>query len=639
MIGSFSVIVPAFRCEDYIVRTLESIETSIAQFQDRHPHASQVQAQVVVVNDASPDQTLTVIESFVRSQSRYGSSHYTLVSHARSLGAGPARNTGAKVSTGEILFFCDGDDLFLPDHIYACYRALNGELPLKSGSTVQLDERVLQPDMISELNEDSETSPNTVSIVSTQTKIEEDIHPSWKSAVENSLLINLCLRRDCHDFVEGFPEASTYKQIRGREDITYRKWLARFFTIYRLGLETVEYIRYPGNSFDRQMEKFQMSPKDYKPNWPKDEAIAHAIADRIEADHVYALRQKLARLQLRFIPVELVHWSSLVTEALTEKRYPEAIAFYERGVAVEPDLGARFRDQLARAYNNLAAQQHQQGKLDQAAHNFEQSLELKPNYPPEDLAKIHFNLGMVAQDQKDYAKALNWLQQAAQLDANLPQVRHHILRLNYLQSVQQHGYQFTQDWFSNNLLVWQTFIAPLAGQEGLKVLEIGSWEGRSTCWLLENILTHDTATITCIDTFEGSYEHQQFNPDYLQTVESRFDFNITQTQAGHKVEKCIGRSQTMLRTLPLATYDILYIDGSHVAGDVLQDAMLGWDLIKVGGLIIFDDYGFSFGQPQEGKPALPQNPKVGVDAVLNLFGDRLKVLYKGYQVLVRKLQP
>ena len=36
-------------------------------------------------------------------------------------------------------------------------------------------------------------------------------------------------------------------------------------------------------------------------------------------------------------------------------------------------------------------------------------------------------------------------------------------------------------------------------------------------------------------------------------------------------------------------YDIIYIDGSHEARDVLEDAVLAYRLLKIGGLLIFDD--------------------------------------------------
>ena len=36
-------------------------------------------------------------------------------------GAACARNTGAAQSTGDLLYFLDGDDLFYPPHLHACY--------------------------------------------------------------------------------------------------------------------------------------------------------------------------------------------------------------------------------------------------------------------------------------------------------------------------------------------------------------------------------------------------------------------------------------------------------------------------------------------------------------------------------------
>lgn len=64
------------------------------------------------------------------------------------------------------------------------------------------------------------------------------------------------------------------------------------------------------------------------------------------------------------------------------------------------------------------------------------------------------------------------------------------------------GYKFTTDWFIENLPTWEQYLIHLANQPEINVLEIGSWEGMSACWLLDNILTHESSRITCIDTFE-----------------------------------------------------------------------------------------------------------------------------------------
>lgn len=44
-----------------------------------------------------------------------------------------------------------------------------------------------------------------------------------------------------------------------------------------------------------------------------------------------------------------------------------------------------------------------------------------------------------------------------------------------------------------------------------------------------------------------------------------------------------GRSEAVLRDLPLGRYDFVSIDGSHEAADMLSDAVLIWPLAKPGG--------------------------------------------------------
>jgi len=199
---------------------------------------------------------------------------------------------------------------------------------------------------------------------------------------------------------------------------------------------------------------------------------------------------------------------------------------------------------------------------------------------------------------------------------------------NYPQS----QYLFTQDWFTGNIPIWQEFLKPFMNQSGVKALEVGSWEGMSTCWLLDNVLTDPSAQITCIDTFKGSDENMIYSYHYLASVESRFDTNIEARGAGQKVNKIIGQSKAVLPSLPTDNYDFIYIDGSHRVIDALTDAVLCWSLLKVGGLIIFDDYGF-------GSPEQPETRTgIGIDAFLSAFYTHIQVLHKGWQVIVKKIR-
>ena len=54
-----------------------------------------------------------------------------------------------------------------------------------------------------------------------------------------------------------------------------------------------------------------------------------------------------------------------------------------------------------------------------------------------------------------------------------------------------HSFHFTTDYFSIHHLMWEALFKEVfpVGLE-YNFLEVGSWEGRSTVWLLQNVLTH-----------------------------------------------------------------------------------------------------------------------------------------------------
>ena len=61
--------------------------------------------------------------------------------------------------------------------------------------------------------------------------------------------------------------------------------------------------------------------------------------------------------------------------------------------------------------------------------------------------------------------------------------------------------KFTADGFSSHIPNWERWLRPLAGQP-TQVLEIGSYEGRSAVWLLQEILTHPESRLTCVDIWD-----------------------------------------------------------------------------------------------------------------------------------------
>jgi len=192
--------------------------------------------------------------------------------------------------------------------------------------------------------------------------------------------------------------------------------------------------------------------------------------------------------------------------------------------------------------------------------------------------------------------------------------------------------RFTHDWFSKNIPIWEEHVLPFAGRENYSVLEVGSWEGRSACWLLEHVLTHPTARLTCVDTWGGCAHHDL--EDVITEVEKTFDRNIAAVSGTAKVTKVKGPSQHVLRGLPLQLFDLVYIDASHLAPNVLTDAVLCWELLKDGGMLIFDDYQWKSPAHDRKNPLI--EPKIAIDAFLRIFGPHLHVIEKGRQMLATK---
>lgn len=181
-------------------------------------------------------------------------------------------------------------------------------------------------------------------------------------------------------------------------------------------------------------------------------------------------------------------------------------------------------------------------------------------------------------------------------------------------------YDFSVDMFTFRVLpVWEETLGHLKGKPNINYLEIGVFEGGSAIWMLENILTDPTTKMTCIDIF----------PEPLR---EKFLSNLRISGFYEKATVIKGPSQVELRYLPLNSFDIIYIDGSHVAKDVLADAVLSWELLKTGGIMIFDDYKWEEKLPAE------LRPQIAIDSFISAFKNDVEIIYHNDQVILKKLQ-
>lgn len=190
-------------------------------------------------------------------------------------------------------------------------------------------------------------------------------------------------------------------------------------------------------------------------------------------------------------------------------------------------------------------------------------------------------------------------------------------------------YRFSYDWVSPHTKEWEKDLQHLRNQPDIRALEVGCFEGQSACWFLDNILTHPTSRLICVDPFAVPMA-----TILLRFFETHFDLNIAASGEGHRVTKLIGPSQVVVRTLQPSQFDFIYVDGSHKVGDVLQDAVLAWTVLKPGGVVMFDDYAL-VDDVSEGLMA--RAPGRALDAFMTILGSSATVLRRDWQLVLRKM--
>jgi hypothetical protein len=171
---------------------------------------------------------------------------------------------------------------------------------------------------------------------------------------------------------------------------------------------------------------------------------------------------------------------------------------------------------------------------------------------------------------------------------------------------------------------WEQWLAHLKGKPAVG-LEIGTCRGESAESMCTRIFTDPKSLYYCVDTFGGS-------PEYDKSV----DFTEVETAARERLKRfkqvaiLKGMSNDVLRKFK-TPLDTVYIDGGHDSLNVIRDSVLAFDLMKVGGVMIWDDYGWTL-MPNE-----IDRPKYAIDFFLKAYGKHLNVIHKSWQVAAIKI--
>jgi len=185
-------------------------------------------------------------------------------------------------------------------------------------------------------------------------------------------------------------------------------------------------------------------------------------------------------------------------------------------------------------------------------------------------------------------------------------------------------YKFNHsDWFSKNIPIWNfIFDNENIFSKKIDYLEIGSFEGRSTVFMSENI---KNIHVNVVDPFVGSGELKNIN---FRSVFKTFNKNITSFKNKIKINKT---TSNIFFSKNKKKFNIIYVDGAHDRKSVESDAINAFKYLNKNGIIIFDDFLWS-----NCNKDLYNCPINALLPFLRKNRNRIEILHINYQLIVKK---
>ena len=275
-----------------------------------------------------------------------------------------------------------------------------------------------------------------------------------------------------------------------------------------------------------------------------------------------------------------------------QERYEDAIIAFRQAIKVKPDFASAYRD-LVQTFMQL-------DKLDEAIATCHAIINLVEEYP-----WVYIHLGNISVKKGQLAKAAANFQKACALQG--------------WQECQNNDYYFTYDNFSHRIPTWESALQSLADRSGIHILILGDRQEMISCWLLDKILTHPSAKLTCI---------QENNSQQLEA-------NLPKTKAAEKVTLQIGDIHELANSLAPETFDLVIVqDKRPLTTRAQKNANLAWNLTKPDGLIIFNDYNKHNPRNQD------RNPRLGIEQFLSSvqgqWNTQNKALYANQFIIQKK---
>tara|TARA_B110000090_G_scaffold6479_1_gene6731 strand:- start:41 stop:757 length:717 start_codon:yes stop_codon:yes gene_type:complete len=199
---------------------------------------------------------------------------------------------------------------------------------------------------------------------------------------------------------------------------------------------------------------------------------------------------------------------------------------------------------------------------------------------------------------------------------------------NYRKFYNKKNYTF--DFFSQNTFDWINILDKFKKKD-FNYLEIGSFEGNSALFILNYFQTN---SVFCVDPWIQLNKDNGSNEGYedisIRDIEKNFDQNLKPHEGRFKKKKM--RSEVFFRENVLE-FDVIYVDGSHFAEDVLKDCRSSWVNLKKNGILILDDFFW------KNYDKIENNPAYAINIFLKEINNAYKIIcLSKFQLFIKKIK-
>jgi len=180
----------------------------------------------------------------------------------------------------------------------------------------------------------------------------------------------------------------------------------------------------------------------------------------------------------------------------------------------------------------------------------------------------------------------------------------------------------SEDYFSINVYYWDLILNKYFKE--FSYLEIGSWEGSSALYILNN---YRTKKVYCVDVWDKDKEYEElYKKNFKNFLHNMEEFKDRYSFFKERSDDFFKKNEEY--------FDLIYIDGTHESFQVDKDINNAWKFLNLNGIIICDD--FFYGNLYSGlNEDVPAN---SINKFIKKQQNKLKVLcVNNSQVFLRKI--